>query len=64
MLDFYYCFMAIKGEKLGGGPADRLADVLRIALGAVGSVQLYWVSVKGCHIRGLPAKSVCVAYVD
>jgi hypothetical protein len=56
--------MAIKGEKLGGGPADRLADVLRIALGAVGSVQLYWVSVKGCHIRGLPAKSVCVAYVD
>jgi hypothetical protein len=33
-------------------------------LGSGESVQLCWVSVKGCHIRGLPTESVCVAYVD
>jgi hypothetical protein len=33
-------------------------------LGAVRSVQLCGVSVKGCHIRGLPAGSVRRTYVD
>jgi hypothetical protein len=28
------------------------------------SVQLFWVSVKGCHIHGPPARSVYRAYVD
>jgi hypothetical protein len=55
--------MNVLGEKLGGGPVDRSADVLRIVsgaffLGVVGSVQLYWVSVKGCHVRGPPIGSV------
>jgi hypothetical protein len=27
--------MAVLGEKLGGGPADRLANMLRILLGAL-----------------------------
>jgi hypothetical protein len=33
-------------------------------LGISESVQLCWVSVKGCHVRGPPAGSVHVAYVD
>jgi hypothetical protein len=33
-------------------------------LGSSESVQLYWVSVKGCHVRGPPAGSVRMAYVD
>jgi hypothetical protein len=33
-------------------------------LGSSEFVQLCWVSVKGCHIRGLPTGSIRVAYVD
>jgi hypothetical protein len=33
-------------------------------LGSNESIQLCWVSVKGCHIRGLPAGSVRDLYVD
>jgi hypothetical protein len=28
------------------------------------SVQLCWVSVKGCHVRKLPTESVRVTYID
>jgi hypothetical protein len=30
----------------------------------VGFVQLCWVNMKYCHIRGLPVESLRVAYVD
>jgi hypothetical protein len=61
--------MAVRGEKLSGGPADRSVGVLGIVSGAffsgiVGLIQLCWVNVKGCHIRRLPTKSIRVAYVD
>jgi hypothetical protein len=32
--------------------------------GAIGSIQFCWVSVKGCHVQGLLAESICVAYMD
>jgi hypothetical protein len=46
--------MAAREEKLCGGPMHRSVDGLGIVSrpcfsGAVGSVQLCWVSVKGCH---------------
>jgi hypothetical protein len=68
-LAFITASMIVKGEKLGGGPADRSTNVLGIVSGAlflwaVGSIQLCWVSVKGCHVRRLPVGSVRVAYVD
>jgi hypothetical protein len=50
------------------GPADHstgLGGGVRITfLGSSESVQLCWVSVKGCHVRGLPAGSICRAYVN
>jgi hypothetical protein len=33
-------------------------------LGSSESVQLCWVSVNGCHVRGPPTGSVCQTYVD
>jgi hypothetical protein len=59
--------MVVLGEKLGGGLADRhVGDCVGspFFLGAVGSIQLCWVSMKGCHVQGLFTKSVCVAYMD
>jgi hypothetical protein len=37
---------------------------LRGGVGSSESVQLYCISVKGCHIRGLPVESIRVVYVD
>jgi hypothetical protein len=34
------------------------------SLGAVGSIELCWVSVKGCHKQGPPIGCVLVVYVD
>jgi hypothetical protein len=47
-----------------GHSAGLRGGVGSIFLGSSESVQLYWVSVKGCHIRGLSAESVCVVYMD
>jgi hypothetical protein len=32
--------------------------------GPVGFVELYWVSMKGFHIRGMAVESIRVAYID
>jgi hypothetical protein len=57
------------GEKLSVGPADWSPGVLGLCREpffsrAVEFVQLCWVSVKGCHVWGLSAESVRVAYLD
>jgi hypothetical protein len=60
--------MAVLGEKLRrvpwttqpGGEVESRALFLRSSE----SVQLCWVSVKGCHVRGPPAGSLRQAYVD
>jgi hypothetical protein len=50
------------------GPADHSAGlgggVGALFLGSSESVQLCWLSVIGCHVRGPPVRSVCRAYVD
>jgi hypothetical protein len=50
------------------GPTDHSArltgGVGSTFLGSSESVQIYWVIVKGCHVRGLPIGSIRVVYVD
>jgi hypothetical protein len=45
------------------GPTGHSAG-LRGGVGSSESVQLCWVSVKGCHVRGSRVGSVRWAYVD
>jgi hypothetical protein len=61
--------MVVCGAETRYGPTDRSAGVLWIGIGALflrssRSVQLCWQLTKGCHIRGLSAGSIQVAYVD
>jgi hypothetical protein len=59
--------MVVFVEKLRRVPrATQLGEVESgaIFLGSSESVQLCWVSVKGCHVRGLPVESIRVVYVD
>jgi hypothetical protein len=69
MFGFLHCFIGWLGRETGYRPTDRPAGVLRIVSGALflgssDSVQLCRRLVKGCHIRGLSAWSLCRAYVD
>jgi hypothetical protein len=71
-LAFITASMAIRGEKLDGRPADRSAGMLGLPrMGAVGSIQLFWVNMKGCPYGYCPeevymwrtwtsTRSVCV----
>jgi hypothetical protein len=56
------------GEKLGWVSRAPKSG-WEVELGALffrtsASVQLYWVSLKGCHIQGLPTGSIRVVYLD
>jgi hypothetical protein len=60
--------MAVLGEKLRRVPWTTQScwevESRALFLRSSESVQLCWVSVKGCHVRGLPAGSVRRTYVD
>jgi hypothetical protein len=60
--------MAVLGEKLRRVPwTTQLGWEVEsgaLFLGSSESVQLCWVSVKDCHVRGPPTESVHRAYVD
>jgi hypothetical protein len=60
--------MAVLGVKLGRVPrTTQLGWVVEsgaLFLGSSESVQLCWVGVKGCRVRGPPAGSVRRVYVD
>jgi hypothetical protein len=60
--------MAVLGEKLRWVPQTTQpgweVELGALFLGSSESVQLCWVSVKGCHVRGLPVGSVRQTYVD
>jgi hypothetical protein len=60
--------MVMLGEKLRRVPWTAQSgwevESWVLFLGSSESIQLCWVDVKCCHIRGSPAGSVCVAYVD
>jgi hypothetical protein len=49
--------MVVARRETGAGPAGHSAG-LRGGVGSNESVQLCSVSVKGCHVRGLPIGSV------
>jgi hypothetical protein len=55
--------MVLFGIETEAGPLGHSAR-LRGGVGSSESVQLCWVSVKGCHVWGLSTESVRVAYVD
>jgi hypothetical protein len=55
--------MIVFKRETDAGPVDHSAG-LRAGAGSTffkssESIQLCWVSVKGCHVQGLPAESVC-----
>jgi hypothetical protein len=57
------------GEKLGTDPWIGQLACCGLCWepcfsGAVGSIQIYWWLMKGCHIRGLPVGSVRRVYAD
>jgi hypothetical protein len=56
--------MAITGEKIGHDHHSAELEVVlgELFLGSSESVQLYWISVKGCHVR--PIMSVYVSCVS
>jgi hypothetical protein len=60
--------MAVLEEKLRQVPRTTQpgweVEPGALFLGSSESVQLCWVRVKGCHVRGPPAGSVRRAYVD
>jgi hypothetical protein len=60
--------MAMLGEKLRRVPwTTQLGWEVEsgaLFIGSSESVQLCWVSVKGCHVRGPPVGSIRWAYVD
>jgi hypothetical protein len=60
--------MAVLGEKLRQVPQTTQpgweVESGALFLESSKSVQLYWVSVKGCHVRGPPAGRVRQAYMD
>jgi hypothetical protein len=55
--------MIVFERETEAGPVGYSAG-LRGGVRSSESVQICWVSIKGCHIRRLSAESVCVAYVD
>jgi hypothetical protein len=69
-LALVYSFNGWEGERNWVGThrlVSRCAgDVVKSPFfsGAVGSVQLCWISVKGCHVWGLPVGNVRVSYMD
>jgi hypothetical protein len=60
--------MAVLGEKLRRVPRTTQSgwevESGALFLGSSESVQLCWVSVKGCHVQGSLVGNVCRAYVD
>jgi hypothetical protein len=60
--------MAVLGEKLRQVPQATQpgweVESGALFLESSKSIQLYWVSVKGCHVRGPPVGSVRRAYMD
>jgi hypothetical protein len=60
--------MAVLGEKLRRVPRTTHlgweVESGALFLRSSESVQLCWVSVKGCHVQGPPIRSVRRAYVD
>jgi hypothetical protein len=60
--------MTVLGEKLRWVPLTTQpgweVESGALFLGSSESVQLYWVSVKSCHVRGPPTGSIRRAYVD
>jgi hypothetical protein len=54
-LTLAYCFNGCYGREIGWGPTNQSSGVLWIKTGAlflevVGSVQLYWINMKGCRV--------------
>jgi hypothetical protein len=60
--------MVVLGRETEAGPASHLVGlrggVGSTFVGSSESIQLCWVSVKGCHVWGLTAGSIRVAYVE
>jgi hypothetical protein len=60
--------MVVVGRETEAGPAGHSTKLRggvgsTFSRGVVGSIQLCWVSVKGCHVRELSVRNVRVAYV-